>query len=51
MSTTCFAALKEVCGDKVQGMDRFDVVQQAVEARDEVWRAVHTQRDPEAAKA
>jgi transposase len=32
------AAIKEVCGEQVQGIDRFHVVQQAVEARDAVLR-------------
>jgi transposase len=51
MSKTFFAAIQAVCGDQVHVMDRFPVVQQAVEALDEVVRAVHKQLDPEDAKA
>jgi transposase len=51
MSKTFFAAIKEVFGDKVQVIDRFHIVQQAVDALDEVLRAVHKQLDPEEAKA
>jgi len=51
MSKTFFAAIKEVFGDKVQVIDRFHLVQQAVDALDEVLRAVHKQLDPEEAKA
>ena len=50
MSKTYFAAVKEVCGDHVQVIDRFHVVQQAVGALDEVLRAVQKQLDPEEAK-
>jgi transposase len=51
MSKTFCAAIKEVCGDKVHVIDRFHVVQQAVEALDEVLRAVHKQLAPEEAQA
>ena len=51
MSKACFAAIKEVFGDKVHVIDRFHVVQQAVDALDEVLRAVYKQLDPEEAKA
>ena len=51
MSKTFWAAIKEVFGDKVHVIDRFHVVQQAVDALDEVWRAVHKQLAPEEAKA
>jgi transposase len=51
MSKTFWAAIKEVFGDKVHVIDRFHVVQQAVDALDEVLRAVHKQLAPEEAKA
>ncbi len=51
MSKTFCAAIQEVCGDTVHVIDRFHVVQQAVDALDEVWRAVHNQLAPEEAKA
>src|SRR5712691_11399713 len=51
MSKTFFAAIKEVFGDKVHVIDRFHVVQQAVEVLDEVLRSVQKQLDPEEAKA
>ena len=51
MSTPFFAAIKEVCGDTVHVIDRFHVVQQAVDVLDEVLRSVQTQRNPEEAKA
>jgi transposase len=51
MSKTFFAAIKEVLGDKVHVIDRFHVVQQAVEVLDEVLRSVQKQLDPEEAKA
>jgi transposase len=51
MSKTFWAAITEVCGDTVHVIDRFPVVQQAVDALDEVWRAVHNQLAPEEAKA
>src|SRR5688572_15765969 len=50
MSTSFFAAVKEVCGDRVQVIDRFHVVQQAVDALDGVWRSVQKQLGPEEAK-
>jgi transposase len=51
MSKTFFAAIKEVLGDKVHVIDRFHIVQQAVEVLDEVLRSVQKQLDPEEAKA
>jgi transposase len=51
MSKTFFAAIKEVLGDKVHVIDRFHLVQQAVEVLDEVLRSVQKQLDPEEAKA
>lgn len=51
MSKTFCAAINEVFGDKVHVIDRFHVVQQAVDALDEVLRAVHKQLAPEEAKA
>jgi transposase len=51
MSKTFLAAVTEVFGDKVHVIDRFHVVQQAVDALDEVLRAVQKQLDPEEAKA
>ena len=50
-SKTFLAAVTEVFGDKVHVIDRFHVVQQAVDALDEVLRAVQKQLDPEEAKA
>jgi len=50
MSKTFFAAIKAVCGDQGQVIDRFHVVQQAVSALDEVLRSVQKQLDPEEAK-
>jgi transposase len=50
-SKPCFAAIKEGLGDKVQVIDRFHVVQQAVDALDEVVRAGHKQLAPAEAKA
>jgi transposase len=44
------AAIKEVFGDQVQVIDRFHVVQQAVEALDAVLRAVKNQLDQDEAK-
>ena len=44
------AAIKEVCGDQVQVIDRFHVVQQAVEALEAVLRAVKNQLDQDEAK-
>jgi transposase len=51
MSKTFLAAVTEVFGDKVHVIDRFHVVQQAVDALDEVLRSVQKQLDPEEAKA
>jgi transposase len=51
MSRTFLAAVTEVFGDKVHVIDRFHVVQQAVDALDEVLRSVQKQLDPEEAKA
>jgi transposase len=45
MSKPYAAAITEVCGDQVQVIDRFHVVQQAVEALDAVLRAVKSQLD------
>src|SRR6266705_908169 len=50
MSKSFFAAVKEVFGDRVQVIDRFHVVQQAVDALDGVLRSVQKQLDPEEAK-
>lgn len=50
MSKSFFAAVKEVFGDRVQVIDRFHVVQQAVDALDGVLRSVHKQLGPEEAK-
>jgi transposase len=50
MSKSFFAAVKEVFGDRVQVIDRFHVVQQAVDALDRVLRSVQKQLDPEEAK-
>src|SRR5438445_4025836 len=51
MSKPFLSAVKAVCGDQVQVIDRFHVVQQAVSALDEVLRSVQKQLDPEEAKA
>src|SRR5437870_10650168 len=51
MSKTFFAAINEVFGDKVHVIDRFHVVQQAVDVLDDVLRSVQKQLDPEEAKA
>ena len=51
MSKAYFAAVKAVFGEQVHVIDRFHVVQQAVEALDEVLRSVQRQLDPEEAKA
>jgi transposase len=50
MSKSFFAAVKEVFGDRVQVIDRFHVVQQAVDALDGVLRSVQKQLGPEEAK-
>ena len=44
------AALQEGCGDQVHGIDRFHVVQQAVDARDSVLRSVKNQRHQDEAQ-
>jgi transposase len=51
MSKTFFSAIKAIVGDHVPGIDRFQVVQQAVRALEEVLRSVLKQLDPEEAKA
>ncbi len=51
MSKTYAAAVKERFGESVQVIDRFHVVQLAVDALDEVLRSVQKQLDPEEAKA
>ena len=50
MSKTYFGAIQEVFGDQVQVIDRFHVVQQAVDALDAVLSAVKTQLDTDEAK-
>jgi len=50
MSKTFFAAIKEVFGDRVQVIDRFHVVQQAVDALDAVLGSVKKQLDKDEAK-
>ena len=50
MSKTYFAAIKEVFGDQVHVIDRFHVVQQAVEALDAVLGSVKKQLDKDGAK-
>jgi transposase len=51
MSKPFFSAVQAVFGDKVQVIDRFHVVQQAVSALDAVLRSVQKQLDQEEAKA
>lgn len=51
MSKTYAAAVQELFGESVQVIDRFHVVQLAVEALDEVLRSVQKQLAPEDAKA
>jgi transposase len=51
MSKTYSAAIKEMFGDQVHVIDRFHVVQLAVDALDKVLRSVQKQLDPEDAKA
>jgi transposase len=51
MSKPYAAAIKEVLGEQVQVIDRFHVVQQAVEALDAVWRAVKKHLGQDEAKA
>ena len=50
MSKTYAAAIQEVFGDRVQVIDRFHVVQQAVSALDAVLRSVQKQLDQAEAK-
>src|SRR6266478_9907603 len=50
MSKTYFGAIQEVFGDQVQVIDRFHVVQQAVDALDAVLRAVKQHLDQAEAK-
>ena len=51
MSKTYASAIQELFGETVHVIDRFHVMQLAVDALDEVLRSVHKQRDPEEAKA
>jgi len=51
MSKAFFAAIQEVFGDQGHIIDRFHVVQQAVEALDAVWGSVKNQRAKDEAKA
>lgn len=51
MSKTFFAAVKAIFGERVQVIDRFHIVKQAVDALDAVLRSVQKQLDPEEAKA
>jgi len=50
MSKPYAAALQEGFGDQVHGIDRFHVVQQAVDARDSVLRSVKNQRHQDEAQ-
>src|SRR5881628_2740602 len=50
MSKTYFGAIQEVFGDQVQVIDRFHVVQQAVDALDSVLRSVKNQLNQDEAK-
>ena len=50
MSKAFFAAIKEVFGDQVHVIDRFHVVQQAVDALDTVLGSVNKQLDKDEAK-
>jgi transposase len=50
MSKTYAAAIQEVFGDQVQVIDRFHVVQQAVDALDSVLRSVKNQRNQDEAQ-
>jgi len=45
-----YASIHQVFGDQVAVMDRFHVVQQAVEARDGVLRSIKAPRESEEAK-
>jgi transposase len=51
MSKSFYSAIQEVFGDQVQGIDRFHIVKQAVDALDRVLRSVQNQLDSEEAKA
>jgi transposase len=51
MSKPYAAAIGEVFGEQVEVIDRFHVVQQAVDALDRVLRSVKNQLDPQEAKA
>jgi len=51
MSKSSYSAIKEVCGDQVQVIDRFHMVKQAADALDSVLRSVQKQLDSEEAKA
>jgi transposase len=51
MSKTYASAIQQLFGESVQVLDRFQVVQLAVDALDEVLRSVHKQLAPEEAKA
>jgi transposase len=51
MSKTYASAIQQLFGESVQVIDRFHVVQLAVDALDEVLRSVYKQLEPEEAKA
>jgi transposase len=51
MSKTYASAIQQLFGESVQVIDRFHVVQRAVDALDEVLRSVQKQLAPEEAKA
>ena len=51
MSKTYASAIKALCGEQVQVIDRFHVVQQAVSTLDAVLRSVQKRLDAEEAKA
>ena len=50
MSKTYASAMQQLCGEQVHVIDRFPVVQLAVDALDGVLRSVQKQRAPEEAK-
>jgi len=50
MSKTYASAIPQLCGEQVHVIDRFHVVQLAVDALDGVWRSVQKQRAPDEAK-
>ena len=50
MSKTYASAMQQLCGEQVHVIDRFHVVQLAVDALDGVLRSVQKQRAPEEAK-